>query len=83
MLVLAMSSAKPESLNTMRVSTAGASSLTPCDDARANGSITSLVRSVGEAGDQCAAAYGMDLLPAIVFVSIGTQRSSPSFSNSS
>ena len=60
MLVLAMSSAKPESLNTTRVSTAGASSLDHATIPALNGSITSFVRSSARHDDQRAAADGMD-----------------------
>ena len=60
MLVLAMSSAKPESLNTTRVSTAGASSSRHATIPALSGSITSLCQTVGKADDQRAAADGMD-----------------------
>ena len=53
MLVLAISSAKPKSLNTTRVSTAGASFLRHATIPALSGSITSFVRLV-EQGRQSA-----------------------------
>ena len=65
MLVLATSSANPKSLNTTRVSTAGASSLRhatmPAPSVR-----HLLGQTVGEANDQRAAADGMDGLAGYV-----------------
>ena len=60
MLVLAMSSAKPESLNTTRVSTAGASSLTQATIPALSGSSYVLGQPVGKADDQRATADGMN-----------------------
>ena len=56
MLVLATSSAKPESLNTTRVSTAGASSLCQVDNAGGDGFRHLSVEALGQANDQGARA---------------------------